>query len=182
MDGTGDAPMTTLPRHHRGTERQRSLGHHVARTPISTHLEDEEGGGGSLPEELQEVGHHHLGAVGAVALLGRPQVALLLVAAPGLEVAHGVADGEGHRQEALLLLAVEDVADLLELEGQDRLATVVLEGRRTHGEHNSGEGEMRAAFSSDVKLFASNNNNNIVCKNEGLMKLLLIQIINIKIT
>ena len=94
-----------------------------------THLEHEEGGGGSLPEELQEVGHHHLGAVGAVALLCRLQLRLLLVAAPRLEVAHGVVDGEGHGQEELLLLVVEDVADLLELEGQDALAGVVLRGR-----------------------------------------------------
>ena len=142
-----------------------------ARTPLkdnerriglkSTHLEHEEGGGGSLLEELQEVWHHHLGAVGAVALLCRLEVGLLLVAAPGLEVAHGVADGEGHRQEELLLLAVEDVADLLELEGQDALAGVALVGREGKREIAIDERMMRVKIGlrSDMEF-----NRDCVCE------------------
>lgn len=91
-----------------------------------THLEDEEGSGGSLPEEFQEVRHHHLSTVGPIALLGGMQVCLLLVASPGLEEAHWLSDGERHREETLTLLAVEDVADLLELKGKDSLTVLIL--------------------------------------------------------
>ena len=97
-----------------------------ANTHAHTHLEDKEGSSGSLPEELQEVRHHHLSAVGPIALLGGMQVCLLLVASPGLEEAHWLSDGERHGEETLPLLTVEDVADLLELKGKDSLAVLIL--------------------------------------------------------
>lgn len=96
------------------------------RAHAHTHLEDKEGSGGSLPEEFQEVRHHHLSTVGPIALLGGMQVCLLLVASPGLEEAHWLSDGERHGEETLPLLTVEDVADLLELKGKDSLAVLIL--------------------------------------------------------
>lgn len=82
------------------------------------HLEDKERCSCSLLEELQEVRHHHLCAVHPVSFLCSPQLRFLLISSPRLEISHRLIHGKGHGQEELPV-PVKNVADLLELEGQD---------------------------------------------------------------
>lgn len=80
-----------------------------------TYLENKKGSCGPLFKELQEIWHHHLSTIGTVALFRSSEFGLLLVATPGLKVAHWVVDGKCYWKETFLLFVVEDVADLLKL-------------------------------------------------------------------
>lgn len=82
---------------------------------VHTYLENKKGSCGPLFEQLQEIWHHHLSTIGAVALFRRSELNLLLVATPGLKVAHWVVYGKCYWKETLLLFLVKYVADLLKL-------------------------------------------------------------------
>ena len=80
-----------------------------------SYLENKKWSCGPLFEELQEIWHHHLSTIGAVALLSSSEFGLLLVATPGLKVAHWVVYGKCYWKETFLLVVVKRVADLLKL-------------------------------------------------------------------
>ncbi len=82
---------------------------------INTYLENKKGSCGPLFEELQEIWHHHLSTIGAISLFCSSEFGLLLVATPGLKVAHWVIYGKRYWKETFLLFVVKYIADLLKL-------------------------------------------------------------------
>lgn len=91
-----------------------------------THLENKKGSRGPLFEELQEIWHHHLSTIGTVVLFCSSEFSFLLVATPGLKVAHWVSYGKCYWKETFLLFVVKHVADLLKLKRQNLLPILIL--------------------------------------------------------
>lgn len=91
-----------------------------------THLENKEGSCGPLFEELQEIWYYHLSTIGAILLFCSSEFSLLLVATPGLKVAHWVVYGKCYGKETFLLFVVKKVADLLKFKGQNFFPILIL--------------------------------------------------------